>query len=161
MEIELPQIIFQMINFALVVFVLNRFLYKPVLNLLEDRKKKVLEASKAADQAMQEKTQIEAKRDELLKKAKKDAVTILAQARSQAAILARNQEEASHQKLSEKRSKVEKELKELKKEALEKQAGEIKEAALLIAEKVLAENIDEKKQSQLLESELNKIIESI
>lgn len=161
MEIELPQIIFQMINFGVVLFVLNRLLYKPVLKMLEERRKKVEAAAKAADETLQEKSQLDQRKEEVLKNAKKEAAAILAQAKTDATALAKEQADQVNQELATKRSKVEADLKALRAAAMADQAQEIKEAAVLLAGKVIASEIDAKKQAKLLDAELDKIVESL
>ncbi len=39
-------LILQMVNFLILLWILNRFLYKPILNILEERKRKIQAAEK-------------------------------------------------------------------------------------------------------------------
>lgn len=161
MDIQLSQIIFQIINFGVVLLLLNHFLYKPVLKMLAERKVKVKEAAKAAEEVLQEKNDLSLKSEKILSKAKKEAQGILTQAKTEAAEVKQQQAEASKAELSVKRSKAEAELKAIRQAALKDQEKEVKEAALLIAEKVLAKEIDAKKHADLLDRELEKIVESL
>jgi F-type H+-transporting ATPase subunit b len=161
MEIELPQIIFQMINFGVVLFVLNRFLYRPVLKMLEERRQKVEAAAKAAEETLKEKSSLDERKEEILKKAKKEAAGILAQAKADAAEMLRDTESQAKADQEARRSKFDADLKSMKAAAIKDQAKEIKAAALLIAEKVIGSELDSKKQSKLIDQELDTIVESL
>lgn len=73
-------LIAQGVNFLILLFILKRFLYKPILKVLEDRKEKIAQSLKNADEieAKLEKTTLE--REERLKKASKEAENILEEA---------------------------------------------------------------------------------
>ena len=49
--ISLNGIIAYIVNFALLVFLLNMFLYKPVKNALTERQQRIAESLEAADKA--------------------------------------------------------------------------------------------------------------
>ena len=52
--LNLWEFIFTIFNFLLLLFLLKKFLYKPILKMLDDRKKSIDEALDAADSARQE-----------------------------------------------------------------------------------------------------------
>ncbi len=161
MDIQFPQIIFQMINFGLVLFFLTRLVYKPVLKLLEDRKKKVAEAAKAAEQVLQEKEEIEKLKESTLLKANQKAKKIEDEIRKEAKNDAKLLLERSKEEISAKEAKFSSELAKLKKEELKSMEAEVKKAALVIAEKVLGSSIDGKKHQKLIDDSINEIIESL
>ena len=68
MEIKLAQVIFQAINFLVVLSGLTFLLYKPVLKILEQRANKIKEAQQAAEATLKEKEGLE----EYKKKVKKE-----------------------------------------------------------------------------------------
>ena len=49
MEINLYQVLFQIFNFGVVMYLLNKVLYKPVLKMLDERAKKINEGMALAD----------------------------------------------------------------------------------------------------------------
>lgn len=161
MDIQLAQIIFQVINFGLVLFVLTRFIYKPVLKLLEDRKKKVAQAAKAVETILKEKENLEKAKADILSQANQNAQQIENKIRDEAKKSAKTLMEKSQEELSLRESKFAKELTKLKKDKLKSMEKELKQAAVLIAEKVLKESIDAKKHQQLLDSQIDEIIENL
>ena len=57
--IDLKLIIIQIINFGLLLFLLTKFLYKPILRLLDERKKKIEESLANAQKIAEEKVKLE------------------------------------------------------------------------------------------------------
>jgi len=43
--LDIRLLVAQLINFGLLIFLLNKFLYKPLIKMLDDRKKKIAEAA--------------------------------------------------------------------------------------------------------------------
>lgn len=71
------QLVIQIVNFGILVFVLTKLLYRPVLKALEERKRKIEEGLGQAEKAKQEAEKTEKKRSEILAKAKEEARQIL------------------------------------------------------------------------------------
>lgn len=161
MDIQLAQIIFQAINFGLVLFVLTRFIYKPVLKLLEDRKKKVAQAAKSSNEILQEKENLEKMKANILSKANQNAQKIENDTKNEAKKSAKILMEKSKEELSLKETKFTEELAKLKKDKLKSMEKELKQAAVVIAEKVLQESIDAKKHQKLIDQQIDEIIESL
>lgn len=161
MDIQLAQIIFQIINFGLVVFFLTRFIYKPVLKLLNDRKAKVAEAAKVSNEILREKEDLEKVKADTLLKANQSAKKIETEIKSEAQKSAKALIEKNKKDLSLKEAKFVNELAKLKKEKLQAMDKELKQAVIIMAEKVLGESIDAKKHQKLIDSQIDEIIESL
>lgn len=161
MDIQLAQIIFQIINFGLVLFVLTRFIYKPVIKLLNDRKEKLIKAAETSREVLQEKENLEKNKAEILLKANQKAKKIEDEAKSVAKQEAQALVVTSKAEIKSKELKFAKELAELKKEKLKSMEKELKQVAILMAEKVLRESIDAKKHQKLIDQQIDEIIESL
>lgn len=83
--IQWPKLIAQVINFAIVMFVLWKWAYKPVLKMLELRREKVAESITNADKIKAELAATEAKRLEILNQANDQANKLIQEARDAAA----------------------------------------------------------------------------
>jgi len=83
--IQWPKLIAQVINFAIVMFVLWKWAYKPVLKMLELRREKVAESITNADKIKAELAATEAKRLEVLNQANDQANKLIEEARAAAA----------------------------------------------------------------------------
>lgn len=84
MHIEVKDIILQIVNFSILLFVLTRFLYRPLLKIMEARSKKIQEGLEAAEKSLEERALAEAEKKKLLNQAEKEAAGLLDQARQEA-----------------------------------------------------------------------------
>ena len=83
--IELNWSIFvQMFNFLLLMFVLNKILYKPILKILEEREKKISEGQQEVKDLAAQGNKLVATYNEKLQAAKVEAMASKANARKQA-----------------------------------------------------------------------------
>jgi F-type H+-transporting ATPase subunit b len=161
MDIQLAQIIFQIVNFGLVLFVLTRFIYKPVLKLLNDRREKVAQAAKAAEEVLGEKDKLEKIKAETVLKANQNAKKIETEIKEEAKKSAKTLLEDSKKDLALKEAKFNAELAKLKQEKLKSMEKDLKQAAVVMAEKVLGEAIDAKKHQKIIDRQIEEIIESL
>lgn len=80
--IQWPKLIAQFINFAIVLFVLWRFAYKPVFNMLEARRVKIADSVANADKIKTQLAQTEADRQKVLAEAGQQANKLIEDARA-------------------------------------------------------------------------------
>ncbi len=85
----------QVISFVIVVLLLRRFAYKPILAILEERRRKIEEGQLNAEKIKKELAEAEKRYQEILAKANADAQKMIDEARESAAHLSeRKQQEA-------------------------------------------------------------------
>ena len=82
--IEPSQLLTQVINFLLMVILLTKLLYKPVLKALDERKKKIEESLRLAEEIKLEADKNEKKRQEIINKSKQEAKQIIEEAKKTA-----------------------------------------------------------------------------
>lgn len=88
----------QMVNFAILLFILKRFLYKPILKVLEERKNKIATSMKQSEQIQKKFEELDVKQQEILDNARNESAQIIDGAKSEAKTLANQiQIEASNQ----------------------------------------------------------------
>lgn len=81
-------LIAQIVNFAILLFILQKLLYKPILKVLDERKKKIAKSLKEAEEIEKrlEKTNIE--QEQILDRAKSEAAGLIKEAKEEAKALA-------------------------------------------------------------------------
>src|SRR5438128_12154451 len=85
----------QVISFCIVAFLLRRFAYKPILAVLEDRRRKIEEGQLNAEKIRKELAEAEKRYQEIVAKANADAQRMIDEARESATHLSeRKQQEA-------------------------------------------------------------------
>ena len=79
-----PKLIAQLINFGIVLLVLWKFAYKPVLEMLETRRQKIAQSMDEAEQIKTELAETQAERDKVMAEANARAEKLIADAREAA-----------------------------------------------------------------------------
>ena len=78
----------QVISFAIVAFLLQKFAYKPILTVLEERRKRIAEGLANAEKIKQQLAESEQRVQDILTKANADAQKMIDEARTSAQALA-------------------------------------------------------------------------
>lgn len=84
MEIDIKQVLLQILNFGILIVVLNKFLYKPILNMLKTREDKINDGLKAADKNIKTEAELDKQVKSEIAKARKEAANILTDAKEDA-----------------------------------------------------------------------------
>lgn len=97
--VDLPKLAFQIINFLLILYLLNRFLFKRVLGLLDERQERIAKGLEDAEAAARDRELARAEREAALDEARKESQAMIARATkiaedSRAEIVAAAREEA-------------------------------------------------------------------
>ena len=79
-----PKLIAQLINFGIVLLVLWKFAYKPVLEMLENRRQKIVQSMDKAEQIKTELAETQAERDKVMAEANQRAEKLIADAKEAA-----------------------------------------------------------------------------
>jgi len=82
--IEPKLLIAQIINFLIIVIVLSKLLYKPILNMLAKRKKEIEDGLKLTEKMREEEEKFKEKKQKMLETTRGEAAAILEEARKQA-----------------------------------------------------------------------------
>ncbi len=77
MEINIYQVLFQAFNFGVILFVLTKFLYKPIRKVLDDRELKINAGLTAAEKNLKAQAEIETLKKSELSKARRDAAKLI------------------------------------------------------------------------------------
>jgi len=83
-----PLFLSNCISFLIVCFLLQKFAYKPVVDMLEQRREKIAQSLENADRIKAELADAQKKRDEILTAANAEATRMIEEARASAAVIA-------------------------------------------------------------------------
>ncbi|MEO8251300.1 MAG: F0F1 ATP synthase subunit B [Chloroflexota bacterium] len=78
--VDLPKLAFQIINFLLILYLLNRFLFKRVLALLDERQERIAKGLEDAEAAARDRELARAEREAALDEARKEAQAMIVRA---------------------------------------------------------------------------------
>ena len=128
-----------------------KYVWPPLLGVLEEREKEIADGLNAASEGRRELEEANVKREEILQDAKKEAADLVNQANQRANQLVEDaktsaQEEAERIKIS-----AQNDVEQSAKRAREELRAEVATLAVAGAEKILNSEIDEKKNSEILD----------
>ncbi len=157
MQINLTQVLLQALNFGLLVAVLTKFLYKPILNILKQREDKINEGLKAADNHLKAEAELEKKTKAEIARARREAAAIIktatADAKKQAATLIASAKEEAKLEQQKSLEKLALEFNQ-KEKSLDKKLGSLVVAA---TEKLLSDSLTQKDIERITKSAVTKL----
>jgi F-type H+-transporting ATPase subunit b len=144
-------LIAEIVNFFILLLLLKKFLYKPVLGMLEERRVKIEEGIKKSEEAETSLQKIRVLGDEIREKGEQKAKDIMVKAekRSQekAKMILSGAEEEKARIMVAAKVAAEQE----KAAAREQQGKEAIDLAFILAEKVLKEELNKEKDKKIIE----------
>lgn len=155
--LDFKAFIIQLITFLLVFYVLKRFVFSRVVDLLEKRRKTIEEGVSLTGELQLQKEKLEQEIAAAHKKAREDAEVVIASAQEHSAEIIKRGEESAEEKsekiLAEARQKIVDETLKAKRD-LEK---EMTELIISATEKVTREKLNTKKDQELINSLLKEL----
>jgi F-type H+-transporting ATPase subunit b len=141
----------QIINFAILLFILQRFLYKPMLGMLAKRQERIRESMDYAGRVQEEAARAQSDYEKKIEESRREGLAIIAQATQQAEraredILARAQEEANEVK-----AKALEDVEYERRRVMAELRDEVAELAILAAGRVLGKTLDEQAHRQVID----------
>jgi len=149
--INLPSLMWHTVNFILLVILLSKFLYRPVVKMLDERAARVKESMERAETIKEQLIQTGAETKRQLEAARKEAQAIVDQANQMAQAVklqARQEAQVEADKIVEKaRTQLEQE-REL---AVAEMRRDVADMVIAAATKVVSQSMDGKAQRRLVQ----------
>ncbi len=145
------------ITFILLLFILKKVAWKPILTALDEREKKIKESLEMADKAKEEAQKLIEENKQNLLKAEEEAKKIIDQGRLYAEKLKTqliDESKIQAQKLIENASA---EIERKKEETFNELKNQIAEISVQVAEKILKHNLDSNLQKNIIDGYIKEI----
>jgi F-type H+-transporting ATPase subunit b len=156
-DVNLVGLIFQVVNFLLLLYLLNRFLFKPLLARMDERGEKIRQGLEDAEVAARDRELARAEREAAVAEARKEAAEMLARSNKIA-------EDTRNQILADARAEAERvtssareEIVAEKDRAMAEIRGQVAELALAAAGKLVRREMDGSTQRRLVEEFLAEV----
>jgi F-type H+-transporting ATPase subunit b len=156
-SVDVPKLAFQVINFLLLLYLANRFLFKRVLSLLDERNARINKGLEDAETAARDRELARAEREAAVAEARKEAADMLARANKIA-------EDTRNEILGEARSEAEKvtqrareEITAEKDKAMSELRAQVADLALEAAAKLVRSDMNATTQRRLVEEFLAEV----
>ncbi len=150
--------VIQLVTWIFVFLVLRRFVFVPIVKILDTRRSTIEDGVRLTTEMRQEKEKLDKEVDKIKSQARKHADEVLANAQSQAGIIIKEAEESAQNKIGllmeDAKQKIEQET-ERAKRAVEKEAVDL---IIRATEAVASEKLDAKKDAVLIDRVLKEQI---
>lgn len=150
-------IFWKTIVFGLLLFLLYKFAWNPIVTSLRVREETIDSSIKRAERALAEAKQIQQENDKIRREAEAEAQRILREAR-EAADRARNEEmDKTREQIRHLKVQAQEAIEREKQGALEDLRDEVAELAIHAAEIILRENLDGRRQRKLVDQFIDEL----
>ena len=148
-------LIAQIINFLILLFVLYKFAYGPVLKMLDERTKKIEKGMKDAEASGKKLEEIAGREAGILDEAKAQAKEIVKRSEDAAVLQAENIVIAAKEQTEKMIETATRQIEQEKAKILSEAKSEIASLVMAATEKIIDEKLDSNKDRELIEKSLN------
>ncbi|MCG8605526.1 F0F1 ATP synthase subunit B [bacterium] len=159
LEPQVGTIFWTALTFIILLLILKKLAWAPILQMLSDREQKIKEALEKADAAQKESEVTMAKQQETMESAKKEAQELLAKSRKTAET---SKEEIIQKAQAEATSMLERAKKEIDQErakAVEEIRNQTAEISIAIASKLIGKSLSKDDHQDIIQESLKKMVE--
>ena len=144
-------LIAQLVIFLLVLLILYRLAWGPLLRILNERRARIAQGVEATQKAMQELEAAERERQAKLDEARKEAQAMLDRITKQAEDLRKELEAKAREQAEALVVKARAEIQQERQKAVEDLRSQVADLAVLAASRIIGESLDLKKHRELIE----------
>lgn len=155
--VDVKILIAQVVNFFILFAVLSWVLYKPILKILDERKKKIESSLKTAEETQKKSEELNHDIDEKLAIAKKEALEIINNAKSESEKIKTEMTASANKEVEFLMKKAEQRILEQKAELKAELRSETAQLVIETTQKILAKNIDEETKNKFISESMDKI----
>ena len=147
----------QLVNFFVVLLVLWKFAYKPLIKMLDQRSERIEKSMRDADHVEKRVAALEDERKEVVAEARAEAAKVMELARTDAEVLKIDLIEKAKREVERVVANGKGQLKSDQEAMMREARKEMIEIAVSAAKKILSESVDEKKSASLAEEVVRKL----
>lgn len=147
----------QIVNFLILLVLLTKFLYKPIVKMLDNRAEKIEAGLKAAEKSQKDLTKADVEAEKIREKAYKEANQILVNAKTEASDEAKAIVSKAEAQAEEIRKYAAEEALSSKDKAMRAAKGELSSLVTLALGKIIGEQISENDKQKLTKEAIKKL----
>lgn len=147
------QVLFaQGVNFLIVIFLLWKFAFKPIVATIDERQKTIADGLRYTEEMKVKLAEAEQKHDEIIRKASQEAGTIIQEARQTAKDFAERQARETAERTEQMLAKARETIEMERKKMLAEVRAEIARLVVATTSRVLSRDLSDQERSRYLES---------
>ncbi len=155
--IEPVMLLTQVINFLVLVILLTKFLYKPILKLIDERRKKIEEGLQLAQEMKLKEEELLKEKEKVLDKAKDEGQELIEECKERGRKLENEIVILANEEAKGLKEKARKEIEQERAKLWEELEKQMLEVASAMAKTVVMGLLDKKGQLQLIDKKLEKL----
>ena len=152
--LNLPQLIAQIVGILVLLFILKKLLYGPLLKVIDERSERIRESLEAAERTKEEAAANQEQMQEDLQKAREEGQQMIAQARDVAARFRDEEMAKAREEIAAERSKAEADIQRERDAAIEDLRREFAGLAISAAEQVVERSLSETDHRDIIDKVL-------
>lgn len=149
--INLPGLVTHIVSFLILLIILRIVLYKPILNMLDQRSQRIRESLEAAERARQESAASQEEVAAQLEAARAEGQQLIASAREVAERFREEETAKVRQEIEAERSRAEANIQRERDAAIEQLRSEFAGLAITAAERVVERSLDEQAHQDIID----------
>ena len=149
--LNLGYLIVQILNFIIIFLILSAFAYKPILNLLDERRKKIAQGLEDAKIAAEARENAEQEAREIISNAQAEAAERMREATERATVAEKEIIADAEKESAKIRADAAAEAKQERERILSEVRGQIAALSMAAAQRLVGEALDEQRQHALIE----------
>ncbi len=147
----------QVVNFLILLFILRKFLYGPILKVLDERKRKIADSLKNAEKKEKKLQEVEVQADKILRKALDESQKILDEAKEVATQIVEDGQKTATQIMNRAHEDSLKVIQVEKVQLIQEIREHAADLVALIFEKLVGKKISSKDQKEIIEKTVKRI----
>ena len=148
------------LTFVLLLLILKKTAWGPLLQMLEEREKNIRESLEKADAAKRETEEALAKNQEVMEQAKKEAQELLSKSRKTAEVTKEEIVQKAEAEAAKLLEKAKRDITLEREKAVEEIKAQAAELSVLIASKVIGKSLSKDDHREIIESSIEKMVEA-
>ena len=156
-DLTLGTILAQMLNFFILVWILARFAYKPLVSMMQERKERIAKDLADAQVARNEAEQFKADYAAQIANARQEAQQIVEKAVQQAEATTREQLAAAREQIEHEKERARQDIVNERDRAMNNLRNEVISLSVAMATKVVAKDMDSETNTKLIEDAIAKL----
>ena len=156
-DLTLGTILAQMLNFFILVWILARFAYKPLVSMMQERKERIAKDLADAQAARNEAEQFKADYAAQIANARQETQQIVEKAVQQAEATTREQLAAAREQIEREKERARQDIVNERDRAMNNLRNEVISLSVAMATKVVAKDMDSETNTKLIEDAIAKL----
>lgn len=158
--IDLPRLLTFLVGFTVIAVFLRMFLYGPITRILDQRADRIRESLEAADRASAEAASSAERVEQEIATARREGQNLIAEARDAASRLKDQEVERTRAQVEEMVDRAREEIRREREAAVEEVRREFAGIAILAAERIVEQSLDEDSHRELIDRVLEEGLDS-